>query len=440
VIQKCSPQAVGAARAGGDRNRSDYRPNAADTQQVQDETDLCAHALAAHARGWSVFPVYSVDPNDPRKTKSPAVAWKPLQRTIASRRTLIGWFSRPHVDSIGVICGKVSGGLVVRDFDDTESYERWATENKDIAEMLPTVRTCRGYHVYFRAGLLKSHKCGDGEYRAEGNFVAMPPSKHASGSLYRWIVELPDGKLPEIDPIAVGLTDGTCHTVSTVNASQSMSMQVSSSRPPKVPTEQILARNNVRNKIREAIEAACPTGFGQRNARDFEFVRRLKAIKELEGVDPMDLEPVCLKWHERTLPFMRDMQDFESRFSEFLRSWDGARHAFGEGVVELAFQRAQSEPLPPEATQFPTHQTRLLVALCRELQRLHGEEPFYLSCDKAAAVLDVRNSSGKRDLKKVWRWLQLLLRKGLLELHARGTASGNQRKGRASEYFYRGRL
>src|SRR5262245_58891198 len=93
-------------------------------------------------RGWSVIPMRMAD-------KKPYCRWKPYQTARPTIHDLDRWFERRHADlGIAVIFGAISGGLASRDFDDMESYTRWANSHQDFAQRLPRVATYRGMHVY----------------------------------------------------------------------------------------------------------------------------------------------------------------------------------------------------------------------------------------------------------------------------------------------------
>jgi hypothetical protein len=95
-----------------------------------------------------------------------------------------------------------------------EGFEHWAAAHRELARKLPTVATARGRHVYFRStwtGFI--HLGGDGDLRCDSkHYCLLPPSWHPSGVLYRWVVPLPDGPLPLVDPFAVGLAPATERT------------------------------------------------------------------------------------------------------------------------------------------------------------------------------------------------------------------------------------
>ena len=114
-------------------------------------------------------------------------------------------FSTPLVTGVAVILGRVSGDLCCRDFDNREAYIAWAAHNPKYASTLPTARTARGFHVYFRATGQMTQKLGDGELRGQGGYCLLPPSIHPTGVIYEWVRE-PLGEIPSVDPIAAGLS------------------------------------------------------------------------------------------------------------------------------------------------------------------------------------------------------------------------------------------
>jgi hypothetical protein len=128
------------------------------------------HAREYAARyGWVCIPV--------RKKK----ATRSYQRFLhapQSRQQLYGMFGARGATGLAVITGAVSGGLRVRDFDQSDAYERWAAAHPDLSAALPTVKTARGFHVYFRAAGLPDTVTvyADGELRAGNCYVVAPPS------------------------------------------------------------------------------------------------------------------------------------------------------------------------------------------------------------------------------------------------------------------------
>ena len=85
------------------------------------------------------------------------------------------------------------------DFDDTESYDRFIHGAGAILQGAPTVRTSRGYHIWFKPKKpVRSFNRDGAEIKGLGSLIAAPPSVHPSGAEYQFEIP-PNGHLPEID-------------------------------------------------------------------------------------------------------------------------------------------------------------------------------------------------------------------------------------------------
>jgi len=131
------------------------------------------------------------------KSKLPAIAsWKPYQEHRPDLAELGSWFAdiEQQPKNIGLVCGAVSGGFTVLDFDNEVSFfdfvDKWnALRHRDIHEETPIVATARGYHVYLRLkDIPKTVKLPSGiDIKAEGGYVLAPPSVHPSGHIYQFV-------------------------------------------------------------------------------------------------------------------------------------------------------------------------------------------------------------------------------------------------------------
>lgn len=70
---------------------------------------------------------------------------------------------------------------------------------------------------------------------------------------------------------------------------------------------------------------------------------------------------------------------------------------------------------------------RLLVALCRQLQQVSGQQPFFLACRTAGDLLGVTHV-------QAWRWLTLLAHDRIVE----EVEKGDRVHRRASRFRYLG--
>jgi len=72
------------------------------------------------------------------------------------------------------------------------------------------------------------------------------------------------------------------------------------------------------------------------------------------------------------------MISFEESWFDFAEAWDKVRFPAGAGPMDEIYRRALRADPPEVATQYESPKLRLLIALCRELQRTCGDGPFYL--------------------------------------------------------------
>ena len=168
-----------------------------------------------------------------------------------------------------------------------------------------------------------------------------------------------------------------------------------------------------------------PSQPGKRNRQVFELCRSLKAIPEIADIEGGEFEKVVRAWHKKALPAIAT-KPFEETWIDFLRAWPRVR--FPRGQERIAAQlEAAKQSIPEAAKRFDQPALRLLVSLCRELQRGAGPEPFYLSCRTAGRLLEVDHMTASR-------WLYLLVQTGILT----EVEKGSQRQNKATRYRYVG--
>lgn len=144
----------------------------------------------------------------------------------------------------------------------------------------------------------------------------------------------------------------------------------------------------------------------------------------MADADPRDLEAVVREWHRQALPFI-GTKPFEETWIDFLRGWPRVKYPKGTEPMAQPFAKAVEAELPQVAERYEQRQLKLLVSLCRELQRAVGDGAFYLSVRTAARLLAV-------DPSTAWRWLFLLEHDGILIVVTRG----DRKERRASRYRY----
>lgn len=149
-----------------------------------------AIALAYHQSGLCVLPVA------PDGSKRPAVGkWEGYKTERPTPDDLARWFT--SCDGYGLVCGAISGGLEVIDFDEPALFAPWSQSvDPGLLARLPSDETPRGgRHVYYRCAAIEGNrklardKSGQTtiETRGEGGFIVVPPTSaryHPAGKPY----------------------------------------------------------------------------------------------------------------------------------------------------------------------------------------------------------------------------------------------------------------
>ena len=170
-------------------------------------TDLRNLALSYLAGGVSLVPcgakTKQPDSNLLPRGEDGGATWKPYQTEPATPATVDGWFRR-GCQSVAAVGGKVSGGLLILDFDEEAErfYPTWCKNVGSLADGLPVQRTGGGgYQVYLRCdepgkndklAYVPDETKEDGraiaiETRGEGGYAVMPGSLHPTGRRYEAI-------------------------------------------------------------------------------------------------------------------------------------------------------------------------------------------------------------------------------------------------------------
>jgi hypothetical protein len=138
-------------------------------------------ALDYHAAGICVIPCKHAD-------KHPLIKWEGFTKERPKEKQIRTWFGKGK-KNIAFICGAVSGGLIVLDFDEPGLYYAWAAANPELAKAAPTVKTGRGFQVYLRmATPCRNKKAAPKvDVRGEGGYVVAPPSIHPTGAIYEFV-------------------------------------------------------------------------------------------------------------------------------------------------------------------------------------------------------------------------------------------------------------
>ncbi|MDI6450523.1 bifunctional DNA primase/polymerase [Anaerobaca lacustris] len=357
--------------------------------------------------GWCIIPV----PGDQKQAR---IKWGRYQKARPEPKQIQRWFGNGQALNMAVVLGPVSGGLTCRDFDVPGSYMAWTKTHPDLAGLLPTVRTGKGYHVYCHSDWDSIKHLGDGELRGGRGYCMLPPSVHPDGPAYEWIIRPTAENLVAVDPERAGFLANGEHVTENTEKSEQTEQ-----------TEAIVWGEYVEEAIRETL----PREYGTRNRKVFEFARTLKSLPQFADADPRELREILKIWHSRARPNIRT-REFSETWIDFLKAWPRVRYAKGKEPMMEAFRKAvEGEPPRIAVMKYPDSRTlQTFVSLCRQLQRAAGHQPFYLSCRTAGKLFNVSHMQANR-------WLFVLVADEILQEIEKGGTQKNPRNATRFRYI-----
>lgn len=189
------------------------------------DNKTCEAAKAYVARGWSVLPI-----RPKSKLPHPLVGRLELglyeyEARFADAEEIDGWFAQDPNANIAVMCGPISG-LLILDVDKADEMPELMNLLAQVVGEIPTVKTDRGFHYYFAypdgEEISQSNKPYPWmDVRGVGNYALLPPSIHPSGANYEWLVSLlPGMPLPMVPAELLALLKESLHKF-TADGSQS---------------------------------------------------------------------------------------------------------------------------------------------------------------------------------------------------------------------------
>jgi hypothetical protein len=175
------------------------------------------------------------------------------------------------------------------------------------------------------------------------------------------------------------------------------------------------------DSLNELIRAE-PKSKGHREAV-WDFAQAFKGLPQHAGKSAQELLPDVERWHAKWGTSL-GAKWFDDTRMRFLEVWSAIKHPV---TMEEILKRASNAPDFPAALKYDKPQTRLLLKMCRELQRVHAETPFALDCRTAGKFAGMDHDTAGKTLR-------MFIAEGLLKLESKGV------RGRASEYRYLGGL
>ena len=335
--------------------------------------------------------------------------------------------------NVGVALGKASNGLITIDFDDECSADCFLEANPLLMTTLRT-RGSRGCNIWIRcsSNYPASCKLKDlsgkeiGEWRADG-WQTIISGMHPNGVPYRFVVEKPVITV-NYDQIIWPNSSLRPHAteskrVRRVGEQEVVEVKAVGVRPASecLEIETYLTSNDL-------IARLVPTECHQNNNSLFKLARLVRSYERVVGrsATSPELRLVFDRWAQTAREYWRPELTKDDYYAEFLMAYSYARMGLHENPLELAVSRAKAAPLP-EVPGFTNERIGLLVAICRELQKITGANPFYLPTRKLGEVLEIHWT-------RVANWLRALEVLGIIRL-----APGEVRKrggNRSPRYHY----
>lgn len=311
-------------------------------------------ALAYAAQGWRVVPLHSFVDGlctcESQDCSSPAKHPLTVNGVYAATTnvdTIRRWWSEAAIANVGVATGN---GVIVVDVDAKHNGLQSLADLEAKHGVLPTTPTVKsgggGKHYYFRipTGTVIGNRAGVApgiDVRSDGGYVVAPPSLHASGQRYEWLVPM-DTPLAELPAWLVTMlvqkpSDTTATTSTSINTTQ-LTVQA--------PTDDLRTHPGV--------------GEGQRNA----VLCRLVGVHLARGDDPDDIAPLATAWANRCTPPLE-----EAEVKRTLSSL-AAKHRRSTIVVQTTSDGDEVDLLPlPEPPQWPVLHNDALYGLAGDLVR-----------------------------------------------------------------------
>ena len=175
--------------------------------------DIAKVAVSYASRGWQVFPLHTPNGQGCSCGRSDCESVGKHPRTpdgvkdaTTDVKRIFEWWKQWPAANIGIATGAISGIVVVDTDAKDEGPKHW-TELLDIhgnVDTLTTIIGGGGNHWFFTVppdtALRNSVKIlGQGgiDTRADGGYIVVPPSLHASGQRYEWDNKVKPVPLPD---------------------------------------------------------------------------------------------------------------------------------------------------------------------------------------------------------------------------------------------------
>lgn len=326
--------------------------------------------------------------------------------------------------NVGVVQGDVSNGTNSIDIDSDSEVEGFLALNPNLSKTLRS-KGARGCNIWFRGvGDQRSRKIQTrdgkpwGEYRANGNQTIIY-GQHPDGCDYKLEVE---ASVIAVNLSAIIWPEHVVNPFSNEHPSLLRRLYSQSLQYPLSPS--VSSVSSVQLSPEGLVNRCIATDIHQSDQMLFWLARGLLNMKSLTEIEAEDIFD---RWHSksRAAEVLRPEQSRDEYFLQFMHKRSLARVPLdSRETIDLAWKAANENDVPEVALRFKDRAIQRVVSLCRELQRIAGLEPFYLSCRTVQRLL------GHDHHSKAAVWLTGFCKVRIIEEVEKGT------RPRASRYRY----
>lgn len=175
-------------------------------------------------------------------------------------------------------------------------------------------------------------------------------------------------------------------------------------------------------ELQRVIEGCALTARKTSNTKLFALVREIRGMefRRKGKFRPETQAQIAHAWIKVSRPFLTPGKDY---FTDYCCKYEAVRHPKG-ATLAAALERAEVGVPPTRALLHPNPEFHLLASLCRELQQVTPNRPFFLDGRSCAAVF------GHQHHSTIASWLRALSTLDVI------VVVGEYKRDRAREYQY----
>jgi hypothetical protein len=170
------------------------------------------------------------------------------------------------------------------------------------------------------------------------------------------------------------------------------------------------------------IPVSClPNAEGQRNQCLFQLARFLKT--KYPQATAKEMKQYVIWWHSQYIEVIGTVSFLES-WTDFTRGWDKVKVPYGQSINSVLENIDMDIPIPQQLVSmgYDCRSFKLLL-VCRQLQVINGDNPFFLSARTAGEIVEYHFTGTSKILAA-------MVTDGILQLISKGTGL------KASRYKY----